>query len=508
MNRFAELLVSAAVKPATVVHLGAGSCKEYDLYTSLNASRIIFVEPDKKLAIKAKDKFRNSSHVTVIELAVAVEKGRQLLNIISNPRFSSLLQPAELLDFYPNITITDQIEIDAVTLEQICELENIDDHANNLMVAELQGIEKEVFPSVTKTTLHKFKWIVIRSSEHKLYGPVSDSPQKDLKIAMQEAGYIVFILKEEASPHTNMVCIRNDDRIANALLKQQEQALSKSIKVLEQQMLEDKADFEKQKSTYKKQLEGFEKSLQSKSAELIQSNAQVQSISAEKEKLSQDVFEQTRKATELATEITELKSEATKKVAEITGLKQEITGLKENIAEKTKELATEITELNSEAAKRVAEITELKSEATKRATEITELNSQATKRATEITELNSEATKRVAEITGLKQEIAGLKENITEKAKELAGIQQTLRINNKLMLKSNADLSDLQNQYRIAIQHQEQQHNLLCELKEKLSQAANFYRKLNLHNLVIDGDMLDQKDSKSEKSLSEDDSED
>ena len=420
MNRFAELLVSAAVKPASVVHLGAGSCKEYDLYTSLNASRIIFVEPDRKLAAKAKDRFRKLSHVTVIERVVAVQNGRQLLNITSNPRFSSLLQPAELLDFYPNITITDKIEIDAVTLEQICDRENIDKHSNNLMVAELQGIEKEVFPSVTKTTLHKFKWIVIRSSEHKLYESFSNSPQKDLKNTMQEAGYTIFILKEEASPHTNMVCIRNDDRIANTLLKQREQDLNRSTKAIEQKTLEDKAEFEKQQSTYKRKLEGFEKSLQS--------------ISAEKEKLSQDVSEQTRKALELATEITELKSEATKRVAEIT-------------------------------------------------------------------ELKSEATKRVAEITGLN-------ETITEKAKELAEMQQTLRINSKLMLRSNADLSDLQDQYSIAIQNQEQQHSLLCELKEKLNQAAGFYRKLNLQNLVIDGDKLYSSNLDSEKSPSNDGSED
>jgi myosin heavy subunit len=427
MNRFAELLASTTVKPATVVHLGAGSCKEYDLYTSLNANRIIFVEPDQRLATQANDKFKTSSHVTVIERAVAVEKGRQLLNIISNPRFSSLLPPAELLDFYPNITITDKTEIETVTLEQLCDLHNIDDQTNNLMVAELQGIEKELFPSATKTILHKFKWIVIRSSEHRLYKPVSDRPQKDLKQAMQDAGYFVLVLKEDASPHTNIFCIRNEDQIANALLKQQEHDLNKSIEVLERKMFEDKADLEKQKSTYRKQLEETEVSLQSKSDELTQSIVQAQSLIVEKEKLSQDLLEQTRKATELASKITQLESEA---------------------------------------------------------------------------------THLVTEIAGLKQVIAGLKENITEKAKELAEMQQTLRINNKLMLKSDADLSDLQNQYRTAIQHQEQQHSLLCELKEKLSQAAGFYRKLNLQNLVIDGDKLDQSDSDNAESISTDDTED
>ena len=83
-------------------------------------------------------------------------------------------------------------------------------------------------------------------------------------------------------------------------------------------------------------------------------------------------------------------------------------------------------------------------------------------------------------------------------------MQQTLRINNKLMLKSEADLSDLQNQHRIALQLQEQQHSLLCELKEKLGQASQFYRKLNIQNLVLDGDMSDQNNSGEVDSLDSD----
>ena len=79
-------------------------------------------------------------------------------------------------------------------------------------------------------------------------------------------------------------------------------------------------------------------------------------------------------------------------------------------------------------------------------------------------------------------------------------MQQTLRINNKLILKSDNDLRDLQSQYRTALQYQEQQHNLLSELKAKLHQASSFYQKLNLQNLVIDTDLLEQDDPDNEDS--------
>ena len=93
------------------------------------------------------------------------------------------------------------------------------------------------------------------------------------------------------------------------------------------------------------------------------------------------------------------------------------------------------------------------------------------------------------------QQIAEFEDSIGERTKEFAEMQQTLRINNKLLLKSDADLKDLQIQYRTALHHQEQQHALLVELKKKLRQASEFYQKLNLQNLVLDGDLLAQGDS-------------
>lgn len=448
MNRFGELLASTNAKPAMVVHLGAGSCKEHGLYKALNAERIIFVEPNKVLAAQAGKKFKAQSDVTVIDLAVAAERGTQFLNIISNQRFSSLLAPSELFDFYPNITVTNREKVETVTLEHICDDVDIDEGVDNLLVAELQGFEKDLFLSMAKSTLNKFKWIIIGSSEYKLYDPVSDSSQEDLIHKIQEAGYFVLVFKEDASPHSNILCIRIEEVNENALLEERERELSHSIDLLKQKLLETKTALAEQQNAHKKQLEDLEISFQSKSDELTLTIAQAQSINNEKDKLSQNVVTQAKKATDLA-----------------------------------------------------AEIADLKAEATLRVTEITELKAEATKRENEITVLKTEAIK-------LKDEITGLKNKTADEVNKLAEMQQTLRINNKLMLKSDADLSDLQNQYKTALHHKDQQHTLLCELKEKLGQAARFYRKLDLQSLVIDGDTLDQSDSDSEESFSNDDSED
>ena len=121
MNRFEELITSVSALPSVIVHLGAGTCSEYELYNALNSDQLIFVEPDQHLAESATDTFNNSSHVKIIPHAIAAKNGQQTLNITNNRRFSSLLLPDELLNYYPNIEINDKAEVEAVTLTKLCQ---------------------------------------------------------------------------------------------------------------------------------------------------------------------------------------------------------------------------------------------------------------------------------------------------------------------------------------------------------------------------------------------------
>ena len=210
MNRFEEPIVSVQAKPFAIIHLGAGSCKEAGFYKSLAPKQIIFVEPEPELAKKASDKFNNSPNVLVIACAIAPMNGRQSLKVTNNHRFSSLLSPSQLLDFYPNVVVSDKIEIQAITLKQLCENENIVDQGDNLLVAELQGLEKNIFPLLAKKTLHKFKWVIIRSREHVLYKATSVKPQKNLTQTMCDMGYTTLTFAEDSPPFINILCIRHD----------------------------------------------------------------------------------------------------------------------------------------------------------------------------------------------------------------------------------------------------------------------------------------------------------
>ncbi|MCF6263977.1 MAG: hypothetical protein L3J24_10380, partial [Xanthomonadales bacterium] len=187
-----------------------------------------------------------------------------------------------------------------------------------------------------------------------------------------------------------------------------------------------------------------------RSEELLREQAQVQNLQAEKKDLQQQ-------AEELSTEAKARSEELLREQAQVQNLQAE----KKDLQQQTEELSTEVKARSEELLREQAQVQNLQTE---------------------------------------KKDLLSKKEN------EVADMQQTLRINNKLMLKSGADLKDLQNQYRVMMQQQDKQNTLLCELKEKLCQASEYYTQLNLQNLVPDdnllepvGDSLEEKEGKGAK---------
>lgn len=386
MNKFRELLLSVSAEPSTVIHLGAGSCSEIDFYQSLAIDRIIFTEPDPELADIAANKLKDRTGVSIVAVAVTTGDDRQVLNITNNKRFSSLLTPTGLLDFYPNIEIINRIKVDTTTLEKLCQDAGIDDSSDNLLVVEAQGLEKEILPAAATDVLQSFKWVIIRSSNEDIYKPSKNSAQISIQQAMLNAHFTVLVFNEDTPPFINFLCIRNDSALSNKQLKARETDLLEIIDGFEGEaaILQDQLKLlDDANKSQLKQVKELSSSIISRSDELELAHTTVSKLSAENEKL----LKQTEKLT------------------------------------------------------------------------------------------NSLAQNNI----------------------EFTEIQQTLRINNKLMLKSDTDLKDLQLQYRNVLQHQEQQNALLGELKAKLRQASEFYKSLNLQNLVLDGNMLEQVDSGEDK---------
>jgi len=428
MNRFEELIKSVSAMPSIIVHLGAGACKEHEYYRTICSGLIIYVEADQTLADSAAITFNNTADVKVIPLAVAAENGRQTLNITNNRRFSSLLLPDKLLGFYPNIEVQDTAEVEAITVTRLCQNEAVNKDTDNLLIAELQGLEKAVFASTEIGTLQRFKWIIIRSGETNLYTSVSDDAQRSLSETMQDAGYMVLDFAEEAPPFINILCVRNDPAIENSKFRALKSNLLDTIRVLEHNLSKNTADLEVLKTNTAAEKANLQRILTSRSVELEVLKTNTDAEKADLQRI-------------------------------LTSRSVELEVLKTNTDAKKANLQRILTSRSVELEKIQALI-------------------QSASDAKESQQL----------------QVTALTQSLKEREKEISVMQQTLRINNKLILKSDTDLRELQVQYRTALQHQEHQHTLLSELKDKLRQASEFYQKLNLQSPVIDSDMLEQDD--------------
>jgi len=211
VNRITDIIKSLSAEPSVIVHIGAGSCGENDLYQSLGTSKVVYVEPDPYFAETTSSTFESLPGTKVIPCAIATENGRQKLNITNNRRFSSLLLPDGLLEFYPNIVVDECIDVETKTLTKLCQEEEIHGESDGLLVVELQGLEKEVFPTVEVDTLQRFKWILIRSSNMNLYTSSTDKAPASLIEVMQEACFTVLVFEEDSPPFVDILCIRNDE---------------------------------------------------------------------------------------------------------------------------------------------------------------------------------------------------------------------------------------------------------------------------------------------------------
>ena len=332
--RFEQIIAAIPGQLNTVIHVGAGFCEELAYYTGRGVENIYLVEPNDDLISRARRKTSMLAHVRLINLAVAPEAGEEVLNITNNLRFSSLLEPQKLFDFFPNVEVIDRRPVEATTLESLCSEIEFDNQTNNLLVMEVQGLEYEILQSTSDETLDHFDWILVRSSRDNLYRTPAPTGQNYVSSCLTTPDYSRLTFEEETPPFIS------------------------------------------------------------------------------------HLYQLNRAQRELS----------------------KLKGDHDNLRIKHERLNTDYDNSSAQSDQHQVEM--------------------------------------------------------KIKTAELDEVNRSLRLSNKLCSKLNADLTDLQQRFRTSIENQQQQHLLLCELKDRLGQATEFYQQLSLEDQQFDGDVLEPRISK------------
>ncbi len=381
--RFEQIIAAIPGQLNTVIHVGAGFCKELEYYTGRGVENIYLVEPNDDLISRARRKTSMLAHVRLINLAVAPEAGEEVLNITNNLRFSSLLEPQKLFDFFPNVEVIDRRPVEATTLESLCSEIEFDNQTNNLLVMEVQGLEYEILQSTSDETLDHFNWILVRSSRDNLYRTPAPTGQNYVSSCLTTPDYSRLTFEEETPPFISHLY----------QLNRAQRELSKE---------------------------------KSKGAELRNSLGRLESL------------------------LEAQRADQKNKTHSMEQSKREIIKLRQN-SEKLKVDHDNLRIIHERVN-----------------TDYDNLSAQSDQQQVEM----------------------------KIKTAELDEVNRSLRLSNKLCSKLNADLTDLQERFKTSIENQQQQHLLLCELKDRLGQATEFYQQLSLEDQQFDGDVLEPRISK------------
>ena len=432
---------------STVVHIGAGYCTESELYTALDIESIILVESDAQLFEAATKKFLHAPQITVLQKAIAGKDENRIYFQLSNKRFSSLLEPGRIFEFYPNLKVAAEVSVDAISLESLCDGIRLPEKRNCLLVLELQGEEVDVLAFTPDHVFQNFKWIVVRCSKKTLYGEPSARYGASIKSSLNNANFEAFCFKEDNEIYCNYLFIRDDTVLTKQTLEKETEAALTEIESLTDSNL----------------------NLVSQVGELIK----------EKERLQAEV------STTLET--------LTTAQAELGSARDQVTSLsteKEQLLVEVSTTMDTLTAAQTELGSAQDQVVNLSSVRDRQQEQIHDLTETLQSSQDELSEVQVQAQILTAETTKQKQRFEELAASHTERSDELKEANHALRINNKLVAKNDADLRDLQARYRTAISNQKQQHTLLLELQDKLIQASKFYRQLNIQDQNLKGDVF------------------
>ncbi|MCH9750586.1 MAG: FkbM family methyltransferase [Alphaproteobacteria bacterium] len=137
-------LDSLGIAITGVVHIGAHQGLETTDYLSRGLDPIALIEANPKHARELSRKYGGSDRVFISENAISDQPGEVAFNIASSDQSSSLLNLGVHAKLYPGITYSDQIKVQAQTLDQ-CLADLLPDPADrsrvNLLIMDIQGAE-------------------------------------------------------------------------------------------------------------------------------------------------------------------------------------------------------------------------------------------------------------------------------------------------------------------------------------------------------------------------------
>ena len=154
-------------KPTGILHIGAHMLEERNIYINNNITNIIWVEANPNIFNKIlpyKSKTENFYNYIICD----VDDETKSLFVTNNGQSSSILELNVHKLHYPEICVTETVNVPTKTLDTLIEENNINLQDFNFLNIDIQGAELLALKGFTKH-IHKLKYIYIEINTNTLY---------------------------------------------------------------------------------------------------------------------------------------------------------------------------------------------------------------------------------------------------------------------------------------------------------------------------------------------------
>jgi FkbM family methyltransferase len=161
-------LRSADVDMGGVLHIGAHTGQEADLYASLGASPVVWVEANPAVLPRLKARVEPRGQI-VLEALLAEEAGHEVdFYVTNNELSSSMLTLGTHAEEHPDVVVTQHLRLTTDTLDALFARHGLAGAGLNVLVLDVQGAELKVLGGAT-TTLAGFDAVCLEINEQSLY---------------------------------------------------------------------------------------------------------------------------------------------------------------------------------------------------------------------------------------------------------------------------------------------------------------------------------------------------
>lgn len=191
--------MKAETSISTIVHLGAGLCRELKNFLTYNPEKILLVEADPERAEALKNNVVDSDNIEVYHTAVSQSAGKATLHRYNLADVNSLSKPTGLLELFPGLKELESLEVKTLPPSQLIASCDLDDNGDNWLIIDTPGEEMRILKELQKAGhLQLFKYLSLNCGRAPLY----EGAVAGIKIVdwLQDEGFDLIATDDDEDP--------------------------------------------------------------------------------------------------------------------------------------------------------------------------------------------------------------------------------------------------------------------------------------------------------------------